>query len=150
SKAPRPKPLFYFCSAAILIVLGVTIWFEKKPPFAEYLSDLYQAAPMMIVPFLVMLSFQLRKDYIPPSFGSTAPVFVNLVFVSLILAAYSLVVILKTPNASFSYQGGFGALTCFVLGTLASAVGAHAVFQEALRHSTVTGGYVASFNFLIP
>ena len=97
-----------------------------------------------------MMNFQLRQKFLPMQLGATAPVFINIVFAAIILAAYSAVVIQSTPGASFAPVVEADAILLYVLGTVGSTVAAHVVFQRAVNLSLGSGdGYVASYNFLI-
>ena len=145
-----PGAPFYCGSALILCVLCFTVWYESQAPLGRFVGELGRALPMVIIPILVMLNFQLRQKFLPRQLGATAPVFINIVFAAIILAAYSAVVIQSTPGASFAPVVEADAILLYVLGTVGSTVAAHVVFQRAVNLSLGSGdGYVASYNFLI-
>ena len=145
-----PGAPFYCGSALIFCVLCFAVWYESQAPLGRFVGELSRALPMVIIPILVMMNFQLRQKFLPMQLGATAPVFINIVFAAIILAAYSAVVIQSTPGASFAPVVEADAILLYVLGTVGSTVAAHVVFQRAVNLSLGSGGgYVASYNFLI-
>jgi hypothetical protein len=145
----RTLPKYFILSTSVSIVLiGWAFWSNQSKPASEFISDLWKAAIVILVPICYVGAFATRARWMK-GVDTTAAVLASMTLSMPTLALLALIVIfIKGGQVGLNFDS-YLAPILYVIGTLCVTIGGFA-YQKAIKFSGRGTAYPSLFNVLIP